>query len=206
MARPTKDGLEYFPLDCVFDDKWELLEAEHGAEGFRLVIKLWQLIYKDRGYFYPWTDKEQKLLSVRVSVDINSVRTIVEYAAKIDLFNYDLYHKGLLTSRGIQRRYVASTARRTSLVLYRDLLLIPEDSVPRLVGKNPRLVTFGEYFCEQKPQPDAQSKEKESKEKESKERETPSGSPVDNSKDEPTQYDIDNLNTAMKNLAERNVV
>ena len=42
MARPVKEGLEYFPLDCDIDqdDKVALIEAQHGIKGFGVVIKL----------------------------------------------------------------------------------------------------------------------------------------------------------------------
>jgi hypothetical protein len=46
MARPKKIGLEYFPLDCQMDDKVEMLEAEHGLEGFAVYVKLLQAIYQ----------------------------------------------------------------------------------------------------------------------------------------------------------------
>ena len=35
MARPTKQGIDYFPLDVDFDldDKFQLVMAKHGAIG-----------------------------------------------------------------------------------------------------------------------------------------------------------------------------
>lgn len=37
MARPLKQGLDYFPLDCQVDVKFELVEAEFGLTGFGVV-------------------------------------------------------------------------------------------------------------------------------------------------------------------------
>ena len=45
MARPSKIGLDYFPLDVTVEDSIELLEAECGLSGFAILIKLWQKIY-----------------------------------------------------------------------------------------------------------------------------------------------------------------
>ena len=49
MARPIKDGVDYFPLDVNLDMKFRLLEAKHGIVGFGIIIKLFQRIYADNG-------------------------------------------------------------------------------------------------------------------------------------------------------------
>lgn len=42
MARPQKEGLDYFPLDTDIaeDEKILYLEAETGLEGFAIYVKL----------------------------------------------------------------------------------------------------------------------------------------------------------------------
>ncbi|MCY9140555.1 DUF4373 domain-containing protein [Peribacillus frigoritolerans] len=64
MARPKKEGLDYFPLDVDMDqdDKIALIEAKHGVIGFGVTLKLLMKIYKE-GYFYRWTEREQLLFS-----------------------------------------------------------------------------------------------------------------------------------------------
>ena len=58
MARPIKEGLDYFPLDTKLDDKFELLEAKYGSDGvkvFGCIIKLFQRI----GSYRDWeTDRK----------------------------------------------------------------------------------------------------------------------------------------------------
>ena len=78
MARPIKEGLEYFPLDCDIDqdDKITLIEAQHGLIGFGIAIKLLMKIYNN-SYFYEWTEKEQLLFSKRVNVNINEVNVVI---------------------------------------------------------------------------------------------------------------------------------
>ena len=47
MARPKKQGLDYFPLDVNVDNKLEILESEYGILGFGFIIKLFQKIYEN---------------------------------------------------------------------------------------------------------------------------------------------------------------
>ena len=53
MARPLKSGVDYFPLDVIMNDDVRLVEAEFGIVGFALIIKLYQRIYRDKGYYFP---------------------------------------------------------------------------------------------------------------------------------------------------------
>ncbi len=45
MARPRKDGLDYFPCDVHFDDKIKALESLHKNDGLVWIIKFWQNAY-----------------------------------------------------------------------------------------------------------------------------------------------------------------
>lgn len=38
MARPTKTGVDYFPLDCNFSDEIKYIEAEFGLDGFATLV------------------------------------------------------------------------------------------------------------------------------------------------------------------------
>lgn len=131
MARPQKEGLDYFPLDVDIDqdDKIALIEAKHGMLGFAIVIKLFMKIYKN-SYFYNWTEKEQLLFSRAVNVDINSINAIINDCIKWDVFSKEMYEKySILTSRGIQRRYLEATTRRKKVVLEGKYLLLEEETI-----------------------------------------------------------------------------
>ena len=56
MARPLKDGVDYFPLDVSSDRKLQLIEAKFGIIGFGIIIRLYQAIYADNGYYINWDD------------------------------------------------------------------------------------------------------------------------------------------------------
>lgn len=161
LARPKKDGLEYFPLDVYAgtDDELELLEAEYGLEGFAIFIKLLQAIYKN-GYYINWSDKEKLLFSKRVNVALTLVNDVITTCLKWDLLNNSLYeqHK-ILTSHGIQQRFLLAIGRRSAVEIYQDYLLLSESEVS--ATKNLVIVTKTPVNADDNPQ----SKVKESKRK-----------------------------------------
>jgi hypothetical protein len=131
LARPKREGLDYFPLDvnAGLDDEIELVEAEYGLEGFAIFIKLLQKIYKSN-YYIMWTEKEKLQFSKRVNVDINRVNVIIMSCLKWGLFNKSLYDTyRILTSKGIQKRFLLAIDRRTSYEFYKEYLLLSENEV-----------------------------------------------------------------------------
>ena len=43
------------------DDNIKMIQAEIGLKGFAIVVKLWQTIYREHGYYCEWNE-EKKLL------------------------------------------------------------------------------------------------------------------------------------------------
>jgi len=128
MARPEKQGLDYFPLDVDIDmdEKVEVVEAKHGPVGFAALIKILMRIYRN-GYCYPWTEKEQWLLARRMGLGIEKVQEIIGDAARWGFFDQDILQEhGVLTSKGIQKRYLNAASRRKRVEIRREYLLICE--------------------------------------------------------------------------------
>ena len=126
MARPQKQGLDYFALDVNMGDEVELIEAEHGMIGFAVLVKMFQKIYKE-GYFYEWNEKNQLLFSSRSCVDKNTIINIIDDCIKWEIFDSNLYNKyKILTSRRIQEHYVAAVYKRINVEMVRDYLLIED--------------------------------------------------------------------------------
>lgn len=168
MARPQKEGLDYFPLDVDIDqdDKIVLIEAQHGVEGFGVVIKLLMKIYKN-SYFYEWTEKEQLLFSKRVNVNINEVNAIIADCVKWELFDKKMLEtSGILTSKGIQKRYLMATSRRQRVEIEDKYLLLDEKEVNEY--KNLVIININDNNNEVNEDINPQSKVKESKVKNSK--------------------------------------
>lgn len=126
MARPYKPGLEYFShdVDLSSDPKTELLEAKHGLTGYGVYLKLLERVYRE-GYYVSWGENETLIFSKRVNVDINVCSTIVNDCAEIGLFNQSMLEKySILTSHGIQSRYLKGCVRRKKVDFCSEYLLI----------------------------------------------------------------------------------
>lgn len=126
MSRPQDVGLKYFSLDVDMDqdDKTMMIEGKYGILGFGIVVKLFMKIYRE-GYFYPWTEKEQLLFARRNNVDINVCNDVVNDCIKWGFFAQKLYAKyQVLSSSGIQKRYLAGVKRRQSVDLIKEYLLV----------------------------------------------------------------------------------
>ncbi len=171
MARPQKEGLDYFPLDVDMDqdDKIALIEARYGLVGFGVVIRLFMKIYKN-SYFYEWAEKEQLLFAKRVNVDINVINEIINDCLKWGIFDKSIYEKHkVLTSRGIQRRYLKAVDRRQRVQISSTYLLLDDEEVNAY--KNLVIVNNNPHSSGNNANINPQSKEKNSK-KESKEENT----------------------------------
>ena len=169
MARPIKEGLEYFPLDCDIDqdDKITLIEAQHGLIGFGIAIKLLMKIYNN-SYFYEWTEKEQLLFSKRVNVNINEVNVVINDLVKWGFFDKNLFEtEKILTSSGIQKRYLAAVGRGQKVKILKKYLLLDKETVN--VYKNLVIVDNNSSSEVVNDDIGTQSKVKKSKVKESKE-------------------------------------
>ena len=167
MARPKKQGLEYFPLDVTMDDKVQLIEAKHGIIGFGILIKMYQKIYLE-GYYYKWEEEQQLLFSNRVSVNRNLVIDVINDCLKWGLFNKEMYEKyRILTSKGIQERYVQATYKRTRIEMDTRYLLIDVSDRKNIVLIQVSDVKNSDTYNIDTSE-STQSKVKESKVKESK--------------------------------------
>lgn len=145
MARPLQTGLNYFPMDVTIDqdDKVALIEADYGIEGFSIVVKLLMKIYSN-GYFYHWGEKEQKLFARKVNIDMETLKGVVEAALRWDLFSQVIFdNHGILTSRGIQKRYFEACGRRKEVSVMREYLLLSEEEAAKYTN-----LKYGSLFPE----------------------------------------------------------
>jgi hypothetical protein len=138
--------MDYFPLDTDMDDNFECIEAKYGVQGFGILIKMYQKIYHDYGYYYPWTEREQLLFSKHINVDIATVNAVIHDAAGYGIFDLKILESHqVLTSRGIQKRYILMNRRRKHLTLFRDLWLLPVGNNPQNVDNNAPVIEFLSY-------------------------------------------------------------
>ncbi|MBQ9860970.1 MAG: DUF4373 domain-containing protein, partial [Clostridia bacterium] len=113
------------PLDVHLDEKFELIEAEFGLKGFAVIVKLFQRIYGQQGYYCEWTNEVALMFSKGCMLGINVVSEIVMAAIKRGIFDSTLYEKyGILTSVGIQKRYLEACTRRKEVTIKKAYLLL----------------------------------------------------------------------------------
>ncbi len=120
-------GISYFPLDCQLDDKFGLIEAEYGLKGFAVVVKLFQKIYGEQGYYCEWSAEVELLFSRKNGFPAgdNSVSEIVRSSIRRGIFSEEMFEKyRILTSKGIQERYFKITQRRQKIKVEPAYLLI----------------------------------------------------------------------------------
>ena len=119
-----KSGLEFFPLDVTLDTKFELIEAEFGVTGFAVIVKLYQMIYGQEGYYGEVNDEVVLLFSKKNGLGRSTVSEIIRAAVRRGIFDSDLYNKyKILTSEGIQKRYFEACRRRDKIEVRKEYLL-----------------------------------------------------------------------------------
>ena len=164
MARPTKQGLDYFPLDVGFlqNVKVRRIMRACGIQSIPVLISLLANTYREEGYFLRWDNDMPFLIADELGVSEGAVTAVVDKATQVGFFNANMYEKyGVLTSDGIQKRFFEATARRTSVRYDARFLLINVSDYKNLVNVYKNSINDDD---------NPQSKVKESKVKESSSR------------------------------------
>lgn len=158
MARPLKDGIDYFPLDVNFlkDLKIRKILIACGPQSIAVLISLLCNIYQDEGYYIGWDEDVRFLIADDVGVKESLVHEVVNRAVGVDFFDQELFKKyNILTSIGIQKRYLEATSRRKKIKIKKSFNLVNVSN--NLVNVDNNLVNVDKS---------TQSKVKESKVKE----------------------------------------
>ena len=121
MARPKKQGLQYFPLDVdIFDDeKIQQLNDNFGFLGEIIYIRLLTMIYQN-GYYVERTVPlvARHLMRTKGPDDefkSNEFEAVILYLGEIGLLNKEMMFNGVLTSKAIQIQFILSTRRRRDI-------------------------------------------------------------------------------------------
>ena len=123
-----KTGLDYFPFDIDFfnDQKIEFVTAKYGIEGEIIAVKILCKVYRN-GYYLKWGEDECLLFSKKVgdNISVELVDNVINELLKRSFFDEKLYKKyQILTSKGIQERYLEATKRRKEVTLFKEYYLL----------------------------------------------------------------------------------
>lgn len=123
-------GLNYFPVDIRFFqcDKIAIIEAEYGLKALAIVFKLLCRIYSE-GFYMMWDERACKLFRLNACAECSAeeLQAIVAALVKEGFFSAACFEKyGVLTSKGIQRRFFEAASRRKRMVIERAELLLIE--------------------------------------------------------------------------------
>lgn len=140
MARPYKQGMDYYPLSVSFldDIKVRRIMRACGPESISVLLTLLSYVYGEEGYYIEWNEDTSFIIADKVNLTDACVQEIVSKATEVGFFDEGLYSShSVLTSSGIQRRFLDAVKRRTLVKLEKDILLVKVDEYI-----NPEAVEF----------------------------------------------------------------
>lgn len=132
MAGKPKRRIDYagWSVDIFSNDiKIDKLLDAQGWIGFGIYFYLCQMAFGSEGYYYEWCYDLCATTARKMGggVGAGTVKETVDYCLQIGLFNKGLFDRwGVLTSRGIQKSYLAvvkSNSRR-AVEIYREYWLL----------------------------------------------------------------------------------
>lgn len=112
MARPLKEGLDYFPhdVDASSDEKIEALRSLYGNDGYAFYFIMLERIYRTQNFELDISDAETReetiqILAKKVGVSAEKFRQILDTSFRWGCFDKKEYEeRGVITSRGIKAR------------------------------------------------------------------------------------------------------
>lgn len=138
----AKEGIPSFLLDCRTNDNISEIEAEYGVKGFAVVVRLWQKIYAEKGYYCEWIERSPLLFlsnwfGGNSGVTVSLINEIVNRCLKNGIFDAGMYEDySILTSARIQEQYFSAVKRREEILVQKEYLLVSVDKIKGIAYKN----------------------------------------------------------------------
>lgn len=126
MARPLKQGLEYFSFDTDFfsDVKIRRISRACGPASTSILICLLCNIYRDKGYYIAWDENLPFVVADTIGTTEGAVEEVIKKAIQVGFFDKELFDKyKILTSNGIQTRFKSAVSRREGIEYVVDYLV-----------------------------------------------------------------------------------
>ncbi|EMF0118272.1 Lin1244/Lin1753 domain-containing protein [Enterococcus hirae] len=132
MARPYKQGVDYYSLDVDFlkDIKYRKIRRSCGSQTCEILLCLLGYIYGDMGYLLRWDEDSAFLVADDVGAKEGLVEEVVSKAIQVGFFNREKYEKyQILTSNGIQKRYKLITRKRKEVSIKKKYLVNDDNNL-----------------------------------------------------------------------------
>ena len=129
MARKALTELRYYPVDVnrVWDTKVRAVIRAKGFAAYYIYDLLLSLIYGDKGYYLAWTEDALMEVADCARCEEEEVMDILGEMLRRRLFDLDLFSQySVLTSAGIQRRYLQAMKERVRRRSNERNLILPE--------------------------------------------------------------------------------
>lgn len=126
MARPTKQGLEYFSFDTDFFSDVKIRRISRACEpaSTSILICLLCNIYRDKGYYIAWDENLPFVVADTIGTTEGAVEEVIKKAIQVGFFDKELFDKyKILTSNGIQNRFKSAVSRREEIEYVVDYLV-----------------------------------------------------------------------------------
>lgn len=175
MARPKKQGLDYFPFDVDFfsNKKIKILKSRYHTDGVIIYIYLLCEIYKN-GYYIIWDEDYKFIVADDLNLSDGLIEQVIAFLVKRSLLTSILLGSDTaLTSPGIQSRFqeaVKPRASKSPVSVIKELWLLTKEKTQGFI-KVINLKGFSENnpcFSENNPDNFKNNSTKESKVKKSK--------------------------------------
>lgn len=142
MARPIKNGFDYFPFDVGFfrDAKIRITLMYFGTDGVLLYLYLLTVIY-NQGYYVVFDEDLVCLASNDLQLSPEKIGQIINFFCKRSLFDNKLFTTDkVLSSTGIQNRYqqmIKARALKNPVTVNERFWLLKKEETETFVQVHP---------------------------------------------------------------------
>lgn len=184
-GRPPKESLDFSSWDVSIldnDEKIDMLIDSQGIGAFTIYFYLCQKAYGTKGYYLEWSYSRCATIARKLGKGASAdfVKNVVDKCFQCCLFDKRLFElHGILTSKGIQRKFAIVAKERTAPKINEEFWLLDDKESAGLVSHTQNSDYEGSKSnyegSKSNYQPLKESKVKESKVKESKAEESNRG-------------------------------
>ena len=159
MARKAVTELRYYPVDVnrVRDTKVRAVIRTRGFVAYYIYDVLLSMIYGDKGYYMEWTEDALMEVADCARCEEDELMDILGEMLRRKLFDMELFSQcNVLTSAGIQRRYLQAmkerVRRRSSemILIQPEYLLLEEREIRELTASSGNIQEESGFLPEEK--------------------------------------------------------